>query len=62
MSDTVRINTTVTGELRDRVEAWRAAQYKKNGSIPELTEAARILMHKGLVADGFNINSREQKS
>lgn len=48
-----RVNTTMDRELRDRFEAWRADQYVKTGRIPALADAARILIHKGLVADGF---------
>ena len=48
-----RINMTMPKELRDRFEAWRADQYQKNGRIPSLADAARILVHRGLVADGF---------
>ncbi len=48
-----RINTTMPDELRDRFEAWRADQYKKTGRIPSLADGARILLHKGLVAEGF---------
>jgi hypothetical protein len=48
-----RVNTTMPDELRDRVEAWRADQYTKTGRIPSQADAARILIHRGLVADGF---------
>lgn len=48
-----RINMTIPNDLRDRFEAWRAAQYRETGRIPSLADAARILIHKGLSADGF---------
>jgi hypothetical protein len=48
-----RINMTVGGELRDRLEAWRADQYEHQGRIPSLSDAARILIHQGLVSAGF---------
>ncbi len=48
-----RMNMTMDDELRDRFEAWRAGQYKETGRIPSLADGARILVHKGLVADGF---------
>lgn len=48
-----RVNMTMGDEMRDRFEAWRADQYKKTGRIPSLADAARVLVHKGLVADGF---------
>lgn len=44
---------TMPEDMRDRFEAWRADQYEKTGRIPSLADAARILVHKGLVADGF---------
>ena len=50
---TERVNMTMPNDLRDRFEAWRADQYKQTGRIPTLCDAARILVHKGLVADGF---------
>ena len=50
---TERVNMTLPDDLRDRFEAWRADQYKQTGRIPTLCDAARILVHKGLVADGF---------
>lgn len=50
-----RINMTMDDEMRDRVEAWRAEQQRQTGRIPSLADAARILVHKGLVADGFPI-------
>ena len=48
-----RINTSMDDEMRARVEAWRAAHYEKNGAIPTQADAVRILIHRGLVADGF---------
>ena len=54
-----RINMTVPPELRDRFEAWRADQYKKTGRIPSLADTARILVHRGLVADGFKPTEAE---
>lgn len=48
----MRLNLTMNDELRDRVEKWRASQYQENGFIPSLTDAAKILLHKGLVAEG----------
>ena len=48
-----RINMTIPDDLRDRFEAWRAGQYQETGRIPSLADAARILIHKGLSADGF---------
>lgn len=53
-----RVNTTMDRELRDRFEAWRAEQYRQTGRIPALADAARILIHKGLVADGFETAPR----
>lgn len=52
-----RINMTIPDDMRDRFEAWRADQYKQTGRIPSLADAARILIHKGLVADGFRDQS-----
>lgn len=52
-----RINLTIPDDMRDRFEAWRAAQYKETGRIPSLADAARILIHKGMVADGFPAQS-----
>jgi hypothetical protein len=51
MSD--RVNMTMPDEMRDRFEAWRAEQYRQMGRIPSLADAARILVHKGLDAEGF---------
>ena len=48
-----RVNLTIPDDMRDRFEAWRAAQYQETGRIPSLADAARVLIHKGLVADGF---------
>lgn len=48
-----RVNMTMEDEMRDRFEAWRAKQYEETGRIPSMADAARILLHKGLVADGF---------
>ena len=48
-----RVNTTFDGDVRLRIEKWRAAQVEQTGRVPELTEAVRLLVHKGLVADGF---------
>lgn len=48
-----RVNMTFPDDLRDRFEAWRADQYKQTGRIPTLSDAARILVHKGLVAEAF---------
>lgn len=48
-----RVNMTIPDDMRDRFEAWRADQYKQTGRIPSLADAARILVHRGLVADGF---------
>lgn len=48
-----RVNMTMDDELRDRVEAWRAEQHRTTGRIPSLADAARVLVHKGLLADGF---------
>ncbi len=45
-----RINMTVGPDLRDRIEAWRAAQYKETGRVPSLADATRILIHKGLLS------------
>jgi len=50
---TDRINMTLNPEIRDRFEAWRAMQYRETGRIPSLADAARVLIHRGLVADGF---------
>ena len=50
---TERVNMTMPDELRDRFEAWRSDQYKQTGRIPTLCDAGRILVHKGLVAEGF---------
>lgn len=49
-----RINVTVGGELRDRLEAWRANQYERQGRIPSLSDTARVLIHQGLVSAGFH--------
>ena len=49
----VRVNMTMPKEMRDRFEAWRADQYTKTGRIPSMADGARILVHRGLVADGF---------
>lgn len=46
-----RINMTIPDDLRDRFEAWRADQYRQTGRIPSLADAARILIHKGLMAE-----------
>lgn len=46
-----RINMTIADDLRDRFEAWRAEQYRHTGRIPSLADAARILIHKGLMAE-----------
>jgi len=54
-----RINMTMDDALRDRFEAWRAKQYQATGRIPSLADSARILVHKGLVADGFHPAGRE---
>lgn len=51
MSD--RINMTIPDDMRDRFEEWRADQYRKTGRIPSLADSARILIHRGLAADGF---------
>ncbi|MCK5446072.1 MAG: hypothetical protein KAI73_10660 [Rhodospirillaceae bacterium] len=51
---TERINMTMDEELRERFEEWRADQYQATGRIPSLADAARILVHKGLVADGLS--------
>ena len=48
-----RVNMTMPDDMRDRFEAWRAEQYKQTGRIPSQADAARILVHKGLCADGF---------
>lgn len=47
-----RINMTMDAPMRDRFEAWRAKQYEAKGRIPTLADAARELVHKGLLADG----------
>lgn len=54
MTTESRINMTLPEELRDRFEAWRADQYRQTGRIPSLADAARVLVHKGLAADGFD--------
>ena len=45
-----RINTTFDNELCNRVETWGTKQREENGVIPGLPDAARSLIHKGLVA------------
>lgn len=55
-----RINMTIPDDLRDRFEAWRADQYRQTGRIPSLADAARILVHKGLIADGFGAATDEK--
>lgn len=54
MSD--RVNLTISDDMRDRFEAWRAEQYKWSGRIPSMADACRTLIHKGLVADGFKLD------
>ena len=44
---------TISGEMRDRIEAWRVDQHKKTGRIPTLADAARMLVHIGLRKEGF---------
>ena len=58
---TERVNMTMEDSLRDRFEAWRAGEYKKTGRIPTICDAARILVHKGLVAEGFADGGAEPK-
>ncbi len=48
-----RINMTMDDALRDRFEAWRSDQYQETGRIPSLADAARTLVHKGLISEGF---------
>lgn len=48
-----RVNSTFTGAVRQRMEQWRAAQVEATGRIPDLAETVRILVHKGLAAEGF---------
>lgn len=48
-----RVNMTMDGDLLDRFKAWRADQETKTGRVPNLADAARVLVHKGLVAEGF---------
>jgi len=55
-----RVNTTFDPAVRDRIELWRAAQVEATGRIPDLTDAVRVLVHKGLVAEGFSVESKEQ--
>lgn len=50
-----RVNMTIPDDMRDRFEAWRAEQYKQTGRIPSLADTARILVHKGLEAEGFQV-------
>jgi len=57
-----RINMTIDDDMRDRFEAWRAKQYQETGRIPSLADSARILVHKGLVADGFSPRSPDAPS
>ena len=56
-----RINMTIPDDMRDRFEAWRADQYKKTGRIPSLADAARTLIHKGLLADGFKMENTDDQ-
>ena len=53
-----RLNITMSDDLRKRIEMWRAAQYKSTGRIPSLIDAARVLLHKGLVSEGFDTRGR----
>lgn len=55
-----RLNMTMDDALRDRFEAWRAVQYQTTGRIPILADGARILVHKGLVADGFPTEQKDK--
>ena len=48
-----RVGMTIEDDMRDRFEAWRAKQYEETGRIPNMADASRILVHKGLIADGF---------
>ena len=53
-----RVNMTMSDELRERMELWRAAQFNSTGRIPSLIDAARVLIHKGLVFEGFDTRGR----
>lgn len=53
MGKSERVSVPMDADLRNRVEAWRAEQHAKTGRIPSLADAARVLVHIGLVADGF---------
>ena len=55
-----RVNSTFTGDVRVRMEKWRAGQVAETGRIPDLAETVRILVHKGLVAEGFNTSEKEE--
>jgi hypothetical protein len=54
-----RINMTLDHDMFARFEAWRASQYGKTGRIPTLADAARTLIHKGLVSDGFQTEGQK---
>lgn len=41
----------MTEEMRQRIEAWRAAQIATAGSIPSFSGAVRLLIERGLTQD-----------
>ncbi len=55
---TERVNMTMSDDLRARMEQWRAAQFDSTGRIPSLIDTARVLIHKGLVFEGFDTRGK----
>jgi hypothetical protein len=41
----------MTQGMKADVERWRVGQLEKTGSVPSFSEALRVLVNKGLVAD-----------